>query len=101
MLPNYKDLGFIFGDATNGGIQSDPHQDKDLDDDILGIKAGMFQFSITELGLLILSQKCYYPLICTSIGMSTIVYTTLHDVVWAQFNIWFMIEGLTISWKVH
>ncbi|PSR91884.1 L10-interacting MYB domain-containing protein [Actinidia chinensis var. chinensis] len=40
MLPNYKDLGFIFRDATNGGIQSDPYQDKELDDDILGIKAG-------------------------------------------------------------
>ncbi|GMP33927.1 hypothetical protein CsSME_00007028 [Camellia sinensis var. sinensis] len=40
MLPNYKDLGFIFGDAINDGIQSDSRQDKELEDDTSGIKAG-------------------------------------------------------------
>ncbi|CAL5375076.1 unnamed protein product [Camellia sinensis] len=40
MLPNYKDLGFIFGDAINGGIQSDSCQEKELEDDTSGIKAG-------------------------------------------------------------
>ncbi|KAA8525642.1 hypothetical protein F0562_007476 [Nyssa sinensis] len=39
-LPNYKDLGLIFGDAINDGFQSDLHQDKDLEDDMLGIKTG-------------------------------------------------------------
>lgn len=37
VLPNYTDLGLIFGDAMNNGIQSDLHQDKDLED---GIKSG-------------------------------------------------------------
>lgn len=40
MLPNFKDLGFIFGDAINDGIQSDSRQDKELEDDTSGIKAG-------------------------------------------------------------
>ncbi|XP_059640663.1 L10-interacting MYB domain-containing protein [Cornus florida] len=40
MLPNYKTLRLIFGDAINDGIQSDLHQDKDFKDDISGTKTG-------------------------------------------------------------
>ncbi|KAM7459599.1 hypothetical protein LguiA_036593 [Lonicera macranthoides] len=39
-LPNYKDLGLIFGDATNNGIQGNLPQDKDVEDDIVGTKTG-------------------------------------------------------------
>ncbi|XAR71485.1 hypothetical protein NMG60_11028775 [Bertholletia excelsa] len=40
VLPNYKDLRLIFGDAVSGGMHINSRQDRDLDGDIFGMKAG-------------------------------------------------------------
>lgn len=56
-LPNYKDLGLIFGDATNNGIQGNLLQDKDLEDDVVGAKSGVSHFCTSDLGFLLYKAR--------------------------------------------
>ncbi|KAK2980871.1 hypothetical protein RJ640_003061 [Escallonia rubra] len=51
-LPNYEDLGLIFGDGINKGIHTDSLQYRVLGDDLAGVKSGAFLFFYFQAGFL-------------------------------------------------
>lgn len=48
-LPDYNDLGLIFGDAVSNKIQNELRLDKDLEDENVVAKAGMLFLSMFKL----------------------------------------------------